>query len=85
METVIAGYSPKMLISSRSYSGKHFLITWFKSLHGFSLWNYRNIYAPRSCHHHTDNAGYDITQAIGAGVKKYCKYILKLYHSIKVV
>ena len=56
--------TPQNLISSRSFSDKHFLKIWLKSLHGFGLWNTRKLCAPRRHQHRCpDGAGHDYKNA----------------------
>ena len=43
-------------ITSRCFCGYHVLKVWWKSLHGFSLWNTHKVYARGR---HPDGAGYD--------------------------
>ena len=70
------------LISSRSFSGKHFLKIWLKSLHGFGLWNTRKLCA---CRCRPDGAAYDYNPSFRSwpGLKiaqlnslQHCKTIL---------
>ena len=57
---------PQNLISSRSFSGKHFLKILLKSLHGFGLWNTRKLCARRRRRHRRrpDGAGHDYNPSL---------------------